>query len=222
LKMKFSFCEFAVLLCVYVALDRLAEVNATKKRDYYEILGVKRNASDRDIKKAFRKLAVKYHPDKNKEPDAEKKFQEMAQAYEILSDDDKRKKYDQFGDSAFEHGDRGGTPFHFSPLDDLLRQFDFHGGGGGFHFSPFADRHQDRQHQGFWDEVFEDDDPFMNSFGFDGHAFGGGDSFFGSHFGQEAQQHHSYSQASARSGGQSCRTVTQRIGNMVSTYTQCS
>jgi len=221
--MRIICCQFALLVCAIVVIDELDQslVSAEKKHDYYEILGVKRNASDREIKKAFRKLAVKYHPDKNKEPGAEKKFQEMAEAYEILSDDEKRKKYDKFGESAFGYGDRGGTPFHFSPLDDLLKQFDF---DGSFHFSPFADRHQQRQHgNDFWEDAFQDDDPFFNSFGFDGHAFGGGDSFFGSHFGHEAQQQqHSYSHASARSGGQSCRTVTQRIGNMVSTYTQCS
>ena len=68
------------------------------KRDYYEILGVARGASGADIKKAYRKLALKYHPDKNPDnKEAEEKFKEAAEAYEVLSDSDKRRRYDQFG-----------------------------------------------------------------------------------------------------------------------------
>ncbi len=68
-----------------------------EKRDYYEILGVEKNASPEDIKKAYRKLAMKYHPDVNKEPGTEDKFKELSEAYAILSDEQKRAKYDQFG-----------------------------------------------------------------------------------------------------------------------------
>jgi len=67
------------------------------KRDYYEVLGVERGASADDIKKAFRKLAFQYHPDRNKEPDAEEKFKEFSEAYAILSDPEKRQQYDNFG-----------------------------------------------------------------------------------------------------------------------------
>ena len=69
----------------------------TKKRDYYEVLGVPRGASEEDIKKAFRKLALKYHPDRNKEKGAEEKFKEINEAYQVLSDSSLRTKYDQFG-----------------------------------------------------------------------------------------------------------------------------
>lgn len=67
-------------------------------KDYYKILEVARGASDEDIKKAYRKLALKYHPDKNREPDAEEKFKEVAEAYEVLSDKKKRDTYDRFGE----------------------------------------------------------------------------------------------------------------------------
>ena len=79
--------------------------------DYYELLGVAKNATQSEIKKAYRKLAVKYHPDKNPGDKAsEEKFKELSHAYEILSTPQKRTQYDQFGESAFQHG--GGSGFH--------------------------------------------------------------------------------------------------------------
>lgn len=74
------------------------------KRDYYEILGVSRNASQEEIKKAYRRLALQWHPDRNKSPEAEEKFKEINEAYEVLSDSQKRAAYDQFGHAAFEPG----------------------------------------------------------------------------------------------------------------------
>lgn len=80
------------------------------KKDFYETLGVDKNASEAEIKSAFRKLAKKYHPDINKDPDAPEKFKEVQEAYEVLSDANKRKTYDQFGSAAFENN-AGGNPY---------------------------------------------------------------------------------------------------------------
>src|SRR6187551_1672659 len=103
------------------------------KRDYYEVLGVARGASDEEIKKAYRKLAVKYHPDKNPgDKAAEEKFKELGEAYEILSDPQKRAVYDQHGHAAFDKRSggiaRGGGGFH-DPFD-IFREV-FGGAGGG-------------------------------------------------------------------------------------------
>src|SRR6476620_11178910 len=104
------------------------------KRDFYEILGVTKNANEEEIKKAYRKLAIKYHPDKN--PDdkaAEEKFKEAAEADEVVSDPEKRQRYNQFGHAGVGSGGAGG--FGGMNMDDIFSQFgDIFGGafGGGF------------------------------------------------------------------------------------------
>ena len=106
-----------------------------EKRDYYEVLGVDRNASADDLKKAYRVLAKKYHPDMHPgDKEAEEKFKEASEAYSVLSDDNKRKQYDQFGHAAFENGGGGGAGgFDFSGMDmgDIFGDIfgDFFGGG---------------------------------------------------------------------------------------------
>ena len=82
------------------------------KRDYYDVLGVNKSASPEELKSAYRKLAVKYHPDKNPgDSKAEEKFKEASEAYHILSDDKRKANYDQFGHAAFEGGGGGGQGF---------------------------------------------------------------------------------------------------------------
>jgi len=79
-------------------------------KDYYNVLGVSKSASQTEIKKAYRRLALKYHPDKNDSKEAEKRFKEVNRAYEVLSDPKKRKNYDQFGHTAFERAEKGAGP----------------------------------------------------------------------------------------------------------------
>lgn len=104
------------------------------KRDYYEVLGVEKNASANDIKKAYRKLAIQYHPDKN--PDdkkAEEKFKEAAEAYSVLSDPDKRARYDQFGHEGLGGAAGGGFNGAGMDMNDIFSMFgDIFGGRGGF------------------------------------------------------------------------------------------
>ncbi|KAM9327650.1 dnaJ homolog subfamily B member 9-like [Pholidichthys leucotaenia] len=222
--------QSAVLLAVHILL--ISEF-ILAKRDYYEILGVPRDATERQIKKAFHRLALKYHPDRNKGPDAEAKFREIAEAYETLSDDNRRREYDQFGHaSSSEESQRDGggsynfnQHFHSFNFDDIFKDFD-HFGQQQHHFHSHFHSHNQAHHKrhydshfqahqeavnrqrrqfqqggaGLFDDMFED---LEKMFSFNSHGSGTGGRFQGS-------------------GKQHCRTVTQRRGNMVTTFTDCS
>lgn len=105
------------------------------KRDYYEVLDISKSSSEKDIKKAYRRLAHKYHPDRNQEDKAEDKFKEVAEAYEVLSDPDKKAQYDQFGYSSPQHSNWG----HHDPFDTFSDFF------GGFGRKPRRNRGRDLQ-----------------------------------------------------------------------------
>jgi DnaJ-class molecular chaperone len=144
----------------------------TTKKDYYEILGVTRSASEAELKSAYRKLALKWHPDRNKEAGAEAKFKEINEAYEVLSNSDKKAKYDQFGHAAFDPsagfggGQQSGQSYRQGPFT-----YTYSTGGG------FEDLFGSQQGQGF-------SDPF-NIF----ESFFGGQSPFGGSY--QAKPHYS-------------------------------
>jgi len=109
----------------------------TEKRDYYEVLSISRTATEEEVKRSYRKLAVKYHPDKNPgDPHAEEKFKELGEAYDVLMDGDKRAAYDRFGHAAFSQGIGRGGGFH-DPFDIFREVFGGAGGGGGGIFETF-------------------------------------------------------------------------------------
>ena len=116
------------------------------KEDYYTLLGVDKSVSPTELKKAYRKLAIQWHPDKNKDdPSAEEKFKQISEAYEVLSDETKRNKYDQYGHNAFTQG-APGSGFHSNPFD-IFNSF-FSGGGGGAFSDIFGGAPRQSSHRG--------------------------------------------------------------------------
>lgn len=121
-----------------------------EKRDYYEVLGVQRSASKDEIKDAYRKLAMQFHPDRNKDVGAEERFKEISEAYAVLSDDQKRQTYDQLGHSGFDQRYKQEDIFRGADFDSVFRDMGFgdifrtfFGGGGGFGGVERSNRGQD-------------------------------------------------------------------------------
>lgn len=146
-------------------------------KDYYKTLGIPKGSTDEDIKKAYRKLALKYHPDKNKSPGAEEKFKEVAEAYEVLSDKKKRELYDKYGEDGLKGRASNGTTnssqnftyeFHGDPRATFAQFF-----GSSNPFASFFDMHNDSL---FNDSLFNDDE-FFTSFGGLGNRHGLGGAF---------------------------------------------
>ena len=128
------------------------------KRDYYDVLGINKSATEDEIKKAYKKMALKYHPDRNKEADAEAKFKEVNEAYSVLSDKDKKEKYDRFGFNGLD-GNNIPADFDdiFSSIFGMGSSFDMFGDGfpfgGGMRFNNSTAKNRNRPIKG--DDIFE-------------------------------------------------------------------
>jgi len=186
------------------------------KKDYYKVLDVDRSASQKDIKKAFRNLALKYHPDKNPDEDTSRKFREIAEAYEVLRDEEKRRQYDQMGHGAWGSSGGGYKPGNFN-FDDLFKDFDddfFKDLRGHFaqHFGNHKMAHESTGgHFDFADVNIEKFFQKPNWFD-ENELFEKNPDSYGSSNGIKMEV----------KNGQKCRTVTQTVGNSVTTFTQCS
>ena len=207
--MKVDLAALVILCIVNCSLS-----NA--KKDYYKVLEVEKTASQKDIKKAFRTLALKYHPDKNPDEDTSKKFREIAEAYEVLRDEDRRRQYDERGHGAW-GGEGGYKPGHFN-FDDLFKDFDddFFKDLRG-HFSQHFGNHKMAHESAGGNFDFADvnfEKLFNKPPGFDenNNLFGKAADMFGSSNGIKMEV----------KNGQTCKTVTQKDGNTVTSFTQCS
>ena len=180
----------ALFTITYIVLvDYLLLINA-KERDYYEILGIERSASRQEIKKAFRNMALKYHPDKNKEKNAEAKFREIAKAYETLSDDNLRRQYDQLGHNSYEQnsrhsngpGNSGDDNFNYNKFYENWEEFMKQHNDAHARAHEQARRHHEkivREQHGFhfdfnfFDDLFDDNENIFSIHGQDHNQFNG-------------------------------------------------
>lgn len=196
-------------------------------RSYYEILGIKKDATTAEIKKAFRNQALKFHPDKIKPSDrdenTEAKFREIVSAYEVLVDEDKRRAYDQHGQTQFnEGGQSGGQDFNreefFKNFDEAFKKHqEAHRSAHERAHEQAKKQHEEhmKRHHGFrfdFDDLFDDDlfsAGIHGNMGDDLDVMGEGSSFF-----QE-------SITNSNSNGQTCKTIRRQQGNTVTTHTEC-
>lgn len=205
-------CDILFVVLLLVQFSPCSS-SSDDEKDYYKILGVQKTATTAQIKKAFRKLALKYHPDRSKDPNAADKFRKIAEAYEVLGDENKRRNYDM------------GVP-----VSD--------GSGAGFDFDSFFSSFQESMNTfkhgksgsrgGIFDDLWDGfEDIFPSSGGFKWvDPF---ESFEG--FGDMHHHHHQFradpasmyrESTQSQHSGQRCRTVTKQIGNTITTYTTCT
>ncbi|CAF1161367.1 unnamed protein product [Rotaria sp. Silwood1] len=213
-------------------------------KDFYEILGVKRDATEKEIKRKFRQLALKYHPDKNKDPKAEEQFRTIVEAYDVLSNKDKRREYDIHGHHTYDSSSNqhGSSDFHFN-MHDFFKEFDeasakFYEAHHRAHHEAHQRAHQQahqRAHQkahqraeqgsfGFdFGSLFDDDDEIgMDSNGIFGTDINIGDLFGGFSDSSTKDNVHKHTTSFSKHTHQHCHTITRREGNTVSTYTECN
>ncbi|CAF1585443.1 unnamed protein product [Adineta ricciae] len=188
-------------------LTLLSSLIIVAGKDYYELLGVKRDATDKEIKRRFRQLALQYHPDKNKDPKAEETFRAISEAYDVLIDPKKRQQYNAQGHEFYTSSadPNGFSSFHFN-MNDFNRHFDTES-----YFSPYD------EHDSFafpFDSIFDEHDGEAAYFT-DGNHYDFADFFGGFDGGESIHMH------TPGSSQQNCRTVTRREGNSISTFTEC-
>jgi len=220
--MNLLHCLAVSFLCGVIKFEQVCG------KDYYKTLGVSKKASEKEIKKAFRALALQYHPDKSSEPDALDKFREIAEAYEVLGDTDKRRQYDHHGHTNFSES----TGYKPGDYDDIFKDFDdLFKDMGASHNNQQHFKHHFGAHKFHHDEAtggganfgqdikFEElfDSPFLNF-----HDFEDISDFHVHSNGNKRKTGTKKRRKGRASGHQSCRTVTQQVGNTVTTYTQCS
>uniref|UniRef100_H2XRR7 DnaJ homolog subfamily B member 9 n=1 Tax=Ciona intestinalis TaxID=7719 RepID=H2XRR7_CIOIN len=218
-------------LFIFLLFSMLCALVTSSQRDYYTILGVGRTATTKEIKSAFRKLALKYHPDKNKEPDAEAKFRDIAEAYQVLSDKQKRQRYDQYGDDGLNDnmgGSSDGGNFHdhfrshfnmhdfFKDFDDMFHEHKKH------HKRPnmFTDFQSDDSASFFPELVIVEHEwsNYIDSFHFQ--------NMEGSHshqtFTSSKRKAIPYTTLFYLGSRQNCKTVTKTVNGVTTTYTTCT
>jgi len=204
------------LTCMLLACGLLALVGSgTAEPDYYKVLELERGASEKEIKKAFRTLALKYHPDKSKDPRAVEKFRAVAEAYEVLRDSKRRKQYEDMGHNSF-YSNTGYKPKAdfkdlFKDFEDLFKEF---GPMEDFFKQHFAShKMQHEAHGGHFD--------FGTDIDFDSLFADTSEDNLHDFMQQKGSEILKGAQAS-ESGGKKCKTITKKVGNSVTTYTECT
>jgi len=209
----FFFLVIAVTVC-------LAET------DYYKVLGLKKGATTKEIKKAFRSLALKYHPDKSKDPKAVEKFRAIAEAYEVLRDPERRKQYENMGHKHFytNTGYKPKADFKdlFKDFEDLFKEFG--------HMEDFMKQHfashkmETEAHGGFFDfgrdidlDALFDQDDFVET-----GIFEEGNDNLHDYMHNHGKDILKNVKAKESKSGKKCKTITKKVGNSLTTYTECS